>query len=125
MSTDATRNAVLEHLAAFNSHDQERLLGGLDENIVWSTGADRFEGREAMRDLFDPWLWDRAPRLDLIRLIVEGDAAAAECLEHMVIDGTAIAFPLAVFFTVRDDLLVRVKVFREGSADLPSVAGST
>jgi ketosteroid isomerase-like protein len=118
VTTETTRAAVLQHLAAFNDHDQDRLLRGLDENVVWSTGTDRFEGRHAMRDVFDPWLWSKAPHLDLVRLVVEGDAAAAECIERMVVDGEAVEFPIAVFFTVQAGLLVRVEVFREGSADL-------
>jgi uncharacterized protein len=122
MNTETTRSAVLEHLAAFNSHDGQRLFRGFDESIVWSTGADRFEGRQALHDLFDAWLWSMTPRLDLVRLIVEGDTASAECVEHLVIDGEPAGFAIAAFFTVRDGLLVRVKVFREGSADLPQAA---
>jgi hypothetical protein len=109
----------MEHLAAFNAHDQGRLLRGLDKDLVWSTGADRYEGRATLLEVFDSWLWSKCPRLELVRLFVEDDAAAAECVEHMVIDGEAVEFPIAVFFELRDGLFVRVKVFREGSADLP------
>ncbi|MHB8339633.1 MAG: nuclear transport factor 2 family protein [Mycobacteriales bacterium] len=114
----ATRRAVIEHLEAFNGHDTERVLRGLDEDVVWATGSDLYQGRATLRDVFDEWLWRLEPSLDVMRLIVEGDAAAVECVERMVVKGSPVEFPIAVFLTVRHGLLTKVKVFREGSADV-------
>jgi ketosteroid isomerase-like protein len=117
--TDAdVRATVLAHFDAFNTHDTERLVAGLHEDVTWVTGIDRLEGLAAVRDLFDDWLWAMQPRIDVVRLLVDADSAAAECVEHPVIDGEPVAFPIAVFFTVREGLLLGVKVFREGSADI-------
>jgi ketosteroid isomerase-like protein len=120
-SSQATRDAVLEHLASFNSHDAERVLIGLTETVVWATGKDVLRGRAELVDVFDDGLWDLEPRLDLHTLIVEGDVAAARCTETIVLSGETVQFPIAVFFQVRSGLLSDVKVFREGSAALPSV----
>jgi ketosteroid isomerase-like protein len=81
------RTVSEEHVDAFNAHDTERLLRGLDEEITWHTGSDVVSGREALRTVFDEWLWDRAPRLDVRDLAVDGDRAAMECVEHIVLDG--------------------------------------
>lgn len=117
--TDAdVRATVLEHFDAFNHHDTKRLLAGLHEDVTWVTGTDRYQSLAAMSDVFDDWLWAMQPRIDLVRLIVDANSAAAECVEHLLIDGQPVAFPIAVFFTVRDGLLLAVKVFREGSADV-------
>lgn len=115
---EATKSAIQEHLNAFNSCDRARLLDGLAEDVVWATGTDVWRGREALAELFDEPLWGLHPHIEVVRLIVEDDAGAAECVERMTIEGQIVEFPIAVFFTVRRRLLSRVKVFREGSADL-------
>jgi ketosteroid isomerase-like protein len=60
-----------------------------------------------------------APCLEVTRLVVEGDTAAMECTERLTIDGREFEFPIGVFLTVRDGRLLRVKVDREGTVDLP------
>jgi uncharacterized protein len=117
-----TRQAVIEHLAAFNSHDTPRLLLGLHPEVRWETGQDIVVGRPAAADLFDDWLWSTNPRLDLLRLAVDADFAAAECTEHLTVDRNPSQFAIGIFFTVRDGQLARVKVFREGSANVPDKA---
>jgi hypothetical protein len=42
--------------------------------------------------------------------------------EHTVLDGRPVEFPISVFFTARRGLLTSVRVYREGSAHLPSPA---
>jgi ketosteroid isomerase-like protein len=119
-----TRATVHDHLAAFNAHDSGRLLQGIADDVVWATGRDTLVGRDEVSELFDDWLWAMEPRFDVRRLIVSGDTAAAELIEHVTIDGAATSFAIAVFFTVRAGQLAAVKVFREGSADLPTRVGS-
>lgn len=116
------RTVVEEHVEAFNAHDTERLFRGFDDDITWHTGSDVFYGPEALRTVFDQWLWDRAPRLVVMQLVVDGDRAAMECIEHMVLDGKPAEFPIAVFLTARRGLLTSVRVYREGSAHLPNPA---
>jgi hypothetical protein len=113
-----TRAAVEGHFAAFNRHDAAALLAGLTDEIVWSTGTDTFRGREALTELFDDWLWSMEPRIDVLRTIVDDGNAAAECVEHLVIEDVVQSFPIGVFFVVRGSLISSVKVFREGTADV-------
>jgi uncharacterized protein len=118
-----TRRAVIEHLDAFNSHDTSRLLRGLHPEVRWETGQEIVVGRPAAADLFDDWLWAMNPRLDLLSLVVDADLAAAECTEHLTAHGDPVQSAIAVFFTVWDGQLTRVKVFREGSANVPDKGG--
>ena len=114
----------MEHLAAFNSHDTSRLLSGLHPEVRWETGQEIVVGRPAAADLFDDWLWGMNPRLDLLSLVVDADLAAAECTEHLTVHGGPVQSAIAVFFTVWDGQLTRVKVFREGSANVPDKDGA-
>lgn len=116
--TLATRAAVLEHVAAFNAHDADRVVRGLADDVVWATGSDVLHGRAALRGVFDDWLWGMSPRLDVRSLIVEGDRAAMECVESMTVDGRGVEFAIAVHVTVRGGVLAGVKVYREGTADV-------
>jgi ketosteroid isomerase-like protein len=114
-----TRDVVLAHHAAVNAHDSAGLLAGLAEDVEWSTGVDRLAGRAAVAELFDDGLWALRPELALRRLLVAGDAAAAELVETLTVGGVTHTFPIAAFFTVAAGRLTRVTVYREGSADLP------
>lgn len=116
----ATRAAVRQHVEAFNAHDTARLLQGLDEDVVWATGSDVFRGRKSLDSVFDDWLWAHEPSLQVVRVVVDGDAAAVECIEHMTVEGQATEVPIAVFLTVSNGLFTSVRVYREGTADLPS-----
>ena len=114
-----TRDVVLEHLAAFNAHDTERLLETLADDVEWRTGTDLFACAEVLRrNLFDDGLWSLAPSLTLRMLVVEESTAAALLTERLTLDGVEQSFDIAVFFTVTDDQISAVTVFREGNADL-------
>lgn len=118
MPLDPVRAAVLEHVAAFNAHDTDRVLAGFAGDAVWITGADRFDGIAALGDVFDAWLWTRDPRLDVLSLVTEGQRAAAQLHESLVVDGQRRDFDIAVFFEL-DGARIRLgKVYREGSAEL-------
>ena len=111
----AAIDAALEHVAAFNAHDQQRLLAGLHPNIVWSTGIDTLRGHAAMTELFDDGLWAMDPSL---RVVAGTTVVAAELQESLTIDGEIQTFPIACFFDLAGPSIVRVKVFREGTADV-------
>jgi ketosteroid isomerase-like protein len=115
---DATRAAVLEHVAAFNAYDSMRLLAGLHRDIVWATGTDVLRGLPALAALFDAGLWELRPSLEVRSLVVEGAGAAAIFVETLSVAGVTQTFPIAAFFELSDGAIRSVKVFREGSADL-------
>jgi ketosteroid isomerase-like protein len=114
----STRNAVEEHVAAFNAHDTRRLLAGLAPDAIWITGADKLVGRDALGELFDDWLWSTDPALSVISLVIEEDRAAAQLREEMTVEGKRREFLIAAFFEIADGLITRAKIYREGSADL-------
>ena len=109
---------VAEHIAAFNAHDSARLLAGVAPDVRWATGQDVFHGRDELEELFDDGLWAMRPSLDQRSLVVSEDAAAAELLEELTVDGEQRRYAIAVFFRFADGLITRVTVYREGSADL-------
>lgn len=115
---DATRQAVLEHLAAFNAHDSTRLLAGLAADARWATGQDVLLGSAALAELFDQELWSLDPSLELLSLICDGERAAAELRELITIDGAQRSFTIGTFFHVQHGLVRSVRVYREGTADL-------
>jgi hypothetical protein len=115
----ATRAAVLDHVAAFNAHDTSRLISGLRRDVVWATGSDVFRGLSTLRaDVFDEGLWAMRPSLEVRTLLIDGEAAAGVFHEVLIVNDKTREFDIAVFFTVSDGLIGRVKVFREGSADI-------
>ena len=113
------REAVLEHVAAFNAHDRERILTGLAPDVTWSTGRDTLHGQAALTELFDDGMWALTPHLHVVRLVVQGDRAAAEVVETLTVDGVEHVFTIACFFDLRGSVIHRVTVLREGTADLP------
>jgi len=117
--TDRTRRAVEEHLRAFNDHDTPALLAGFAPDAVWATGHDAFVGADALADLFDEGLWTLRPSLEVLSLVCDGERAAAELREELVVDGETRTFTIGAFFVVDGDgLITRGRVYREGSADI-------
>ncbi|MGN6609443.1 MAG: nuclear transport factor 2 family protein [Jatrophihabitans sp.] len=112
------RAAVVEHLAAFNAHDTERLLAGFAPDVVWITGQDTVVGADGLTGLFDAGLWALDPRLEVVGMLTQGDDVAAQLRECVTVDGERRTFPIAAFFTVADGLITRAKIYREGNADL-------
>jgi ketosteroid isomerase-like protein len=110
--------AILEHLAAFNAHDTDRVLAGLAPDAVWITGRDVATGRAALAEVFDDWLWSLRPQLATVNLIADGDTAAAELREQLTVDGATREYAIAAFFNVRDGLITHAKIYREGNATL-------
>jgi hypothetical protein len=107
---------VREHVAAFNALDVERVLRGLSAGIVWQTGADTFVGTEEVAGLLRS-AGGLSPRLDVVDLLTDGDRAAVEMTERYWHEGREHQTRIAVFFWFDGELITRVKVFREGSAD--------
>lgn len=121
MSAASTRGVIEAHFAAFNRHDTAALLQGMAEEIVWAIGTDTFLGKTSLSDLFDDWLWSTDPHIDVLRLVVDGHEAAAECVEYLTLAGSRKSLPMGVFFEASDCLLRSAKVFREGTADVSMI----
>jgi ketosteroid isomerase-like protein len=115
---EAVAEVVRVHVEAFNAHGTRRLLDTLTEDVEWATGRDVIRGRAALVEVFDDGLWELAPRLVVRTLVVQGDVAAAELVEALVVDGERRRFAIATFFVIEGGLIRSVKVYREGSADI-------
>lgn len=111
-------SAVLEHIKAFNAHDRRRLLAGLDENVVWSTGQDTIRGKAAAAELFSDELWELSPSLTVVRLLAGDQQVAAELTEILTVDGEERWFSIAGFFDLYGGLITRATIYRKGSADI-------
>lgn len=112
------RALVLDHVEAFNAQDRDRLLKGLAEDVVWSTGRDTIRGAGTLAEIFDAGLWAMHPSLTVRHLLVDGDRAAAQMWEVLTVTGEQRRLAIAAFFYVRNGHIRRVKVYREGSADI-------
>lgn len=111
-------SVVRRHVDAFNAHDLDALMRCFGENATWSTGADRFEGAAALRDLFAGAFAELAPRLHLLSLLAEGDLVACELREDYSAAGAQRSDHIAGFYRVEAGVITAAKVYREGSADI-------
>jgi ketosteroid isomerase-like protein len=112
------RALILDHVEAFNTHDRARLLGGLAEDVVWSTGRDTIRGVEALAEIFDDGLWAMQPLLTVEHLLVQGNRGGAQMTEALTVAGERCRFAIAVFFHVQRGRIQQAKVYREGTADI-------
>lgn len=117
--SDAVLGAVEAHVAAFNAADLDAVLAGFAEDAVFATGTDLFVGRRGIGELFaQAFSPEMRASMQLRSAVVQGDTAACELHERITYQGQTLEFAIAAFYTVREGLLARVKVYREGSADL-------
>ncbi len=109
---------VRRHLDAFNARDVPGLMATFADDAVFSTGELLAVGRRGISALFADAFADMEAELRLLRSVTAGDTSACEMSERVTFQGVRHDFSLAGFYTVRDGALVRVKVYREGTADL-------
>jgi hypothetical protein len=112
------REAALDHFAAFNAHDTQRLRAGLHPDVVWVTGGAAAHGRDAVAAIFDAGLWALDPHLAVRHLVADTTTVAAELTETITIEGVRSTYPIAVFLGFEDGLIRSATVYREGSAEL-------
>jgi uncharacterized protein len=108
---------VRAHVSAFNDRDLARLLAGLHDEVVWTTGSDRLVGREHPQPFFAEAFADLTPQLEILNPI-EGDRdAACELRETYRVDGIEHTASIAAFYSFQDGRIRRAKIYHEGSAD--------
>ena len=123
MTGEHSENPVLDivqaHFAAFNAADLDALMAGFADDAVFATGEHLVVGHRGIREMFRDALRELKPTLALRSSVVQGDVVACELHEELSVEGTAFEFALAAFYTVRRGQIVRVKVYREGTAEPP------
>ncbi len=115
-------DVVEAHIDAFNAGDVNALIAGFADDAVFATGQDLIVGVRGLRAMFADALAQLSPTLVLRSVVVQGDVAACELTERIVVSGAEFEFALAAFYTVRRGRIVRVKVYREGTAEPPPPA---
>jgi uncharacterized protein len=115
-----TLAAVNAHVAAFNSDDLEGLVSGFSDDAVFATGEHLVVGRRGITAMFADALNNLDATLELRTAVVQGETAACELTERLVMEGRAFEFHLAAFYTVRDGVIARAKIYREGTAEPPA-----
>ena len=109
---------VNEHLAAFNAQDLDRVMSLFADDAVFAAGDQLVIGRRGIATLFgDAFAQPIRATLQLLRVVVHGDTAGCELLEHLSLPGgSQVEIPVAAFYTVRGGLLARVRVYRDPPA---------
>jgi len=108
---------VRDHLQAFNARDLERLIGGLSETVVWTTGTDVVTGRAAVAAFLREAMTELLPTLQIRSLVADRELAACELEERYRHGGVDHQAAIAAFFRFTGEQISEVKVYREGSAD--------
>ena len=112
----AVLDVVEAHLAAYNDRDVERLVEGFAEDAVFATSEHLVVGRRGVRGFFtDAFDGPGRGALELRRAVVQGDSAACELLQHLSLGDDTADLDIAAFYTVREGLLARVRVYRDGN----------
>lgn len=118
-SDNPVLDIVQAHFSAFNARDIDALMAGFADDAVFATGDHLVVGQRGIRAMFADALEALGPTLTLRSAIVQNDVVACELQERLSVEGTSFEFALAAFYTVRRGQIVRVKVYREGSAEPP------
>jgi hypothetical protein len=108
---------VRAHIRAFNDRDLAKLIAGLDDGAVWTTGSDRLVGREHLQPFFAGAFAELTPHLEVLNLIEGERDAACELRETYRVDGIEHSASIAAFLSFRDERISRAKIYQEGSAD--------
>ena len=107
-------DAVHAHLAAFNDRDADAVVATFADDAVFAAGEQIVVGHRALRAMFaDAFAAPIRARLDLRHAVVDGQTAACELSETLTVEGTTHELDMAAFYSVRDGLLTRVKVYRD------------
>ena len=108
------RAAVEAHVEAFNARDAAAVVAQFTPDGEFSAGGDVAVGHRELLALFrDAFAQPLRARLAVAGLVVQGDTAAAELVEQLDYAGSRAEVTVAAFYTVRDGLLARVRVYRE------------
>lgn len=111
---------VQAHLHAYNARDLDALLATFAEDAVFAAGDQLVVGQRGLRLLFaDAFAVPADAQMRLHRAVVEGDTVACELAERITVSGADHELDVAAFYTVREDLLTRVRVYRDPSGGLP------
>lgn len=106
------------HVAAFAEGRLDDLLAGFAPDAVFRTGTTVASTPDERRALFGGAIDNLRPTLLITTEVADGGAVACELREELVHEGVHRSSAIAGFYRVRDGLIVRATIYREGSAEL-------
>ena len=107
-------DVVRAHLSAFNDRDADAVVATFADDAVFAAGEHIVVGHRALRAMFaDAFAAPIRAQLELRHAVVDGQTAACELSERLIIEGSTHELDMAAFYSVRDGLLTRVKVYRD------------
>jgi ketosteroid isomerase-like protein len=104
MSTSPNKQLVQTYLDGFRTNDHSKILSCLTEDIEWTVfGAFHLTGKQAYDDAIDGPGYVGPPRLDVVRMVEEGDTVMAELRGWVPREGgETVRMSMAEVFVIRD-----------------------
>jgi ketosteroid isomerase-like protein len=104
MSTSPNKQLVQTYLDGFRTNDHSKILSCLTEDIEWTVfGAFHLTGKQAYDDAIDGPGYVGPPRLDVVRMVEEGDTVMAELRGSAPREGgEVVEMSMAEVFVIRD-----------------------
>jgi ketosteroid isomerase-like protein len=104
MSTSPNKRLVETYLDGFRTNDHAKILSCLAEDIEWTVfGWFHLTGKQAYDDAIDGPGYVGPPRLDVVRMVEEGDTVMAEIRGWVPREGGATErMTMAEVFVIRD-----------------------
>jgi ketosteroid isomerase-like protein len=104
MSKSPNKQLVDTYLDGFRTNDHEKILSCLTEDVAWTVfGHFQLTGKKAYDDAIDGPGFVGPPRLDVVRMVEEGDTVMAELLGWAPQEvGGPVRMSMAEVFVIRD-----------------------
>lgn len=104
MNTSPNEQLVETYLDGFRTNDHEKILSCLTDDIEWTVfGHFYLTGKEAYDDAIDGPGFVGPPRLEVVRMVEEGDVVMAELLGWAPQEaGDPVRMSMAEVFVIRD-----------------------
>ena len=104
MSTSANKQLVQTYLDGFRANDHEKILSCLTDDIGWTVfGYFHLTGKQAYDEAIEGPGWVGPPRLEVVRMVEEGDTVMAELNGWAPqARGEPVRMSMAEVFVIRD-----------------------
>jgi ketosteroid isomerase-like protein len=104
MSTSSHKQLVETYLDGFRTNDHDKILSCLADDIEWTVfGHFTLTGKQAYDDAIEGPGWVGPPRLEVVRMVEEGDTVMAELLGWAPQEaGEPVRLSMAEVFVIRD-----------------------
>jgi ketosteroid isomerase-like protein len=98
------RRTVETYLDGFRKSDHDQILSCLTDDVEWTVfGAFHLTGKQAYDDAIEGPGFDGPPRLEVVRMVEEGDVVMAELTGSATRDtGEVMRMSMAEVFVMRD-----------------------